>query len=288
MERGRQGGCRWRAGVGQAQASGLDVACAAVRRGGLRRCGASSGQPGRAAPAERATAPAAAPRWVISRSAAAPKAGQGPGSTPQARRRSRPTFCPRWGRCNACGAHAAPQPGCRPGRGTDLDVVVDAVVRAFAAQARLLTPPKGTSAVEIRPVLMPTMPYSSASPTREDAAHVAAVEVARQAELGVVGHRDGLGLGLEGNTGATGPKVSFRAQHVAGDVSQHRRRVEAFADLLPPTTTVAPRSPTSATWRSTLPIAWSSISGPWLTPASEPLPTFDALALSASLATKAS
>ena len=30
-----------------------------------------------------------------------------------------------------------------------------------------LTPPKGATAVEIRPVLMPTMPYSTASATRQ-------------------------------------------------------------------------------------------------------------------------
>ena len=44
----------------------------------------------------------------------------------------------------------------------------------------------------------------------------------------------------------------------------------------------------SATWRSTLPIAWSSISGPWLTPASKPLPTLIDFAFSASLATNSS
>jgi hypothetical protein len=40
----------------------------------------------------------------------------------------------------------------------DLDVVVDAVVRTLAAEAGLLEAAERTSAVEMRPVLTPTMP----------------------------------------------------------------------------------------------------------------------------------
>jgi hypothetical protein len=93
----------------------------------------------------------------------------------------------------------------------DLQVVVDAVVRAFAAEAGLLDAAEGHLGRD-QPVLMPTMPYSSASADAEDAADVAAVEVAGQAELGVVGHRDRLGSVSKRNTGATGPKVSSRAK----------------------------------------------------------------------------
>ena len=60
------------------------------------------------------------------------------------------------------------------------------------------TPPNGATSVEMMPVLMPTMPYSSASATRQTRRDVAAVEIRGEAELGVVGERDRLlGLGRE-------------------------------------------------------------------------------------------
>jgi hypothetical protein len=63
---------------------------------------------------------------------------------------------------------------------------------------------------------MPTMPYSSAFADAEDAADVAAVEVAGQAELGGVGQRDGLGLGLEAEHRRHRAEGLFlRAHHLA-------------------------------------------------------------------------
>ena len=49
----------------------------------------------------------------------------------------------------------------------DLEVVLDAVLRAFAAEAGLLDAAERRDLFEMRPVLMPTMPYSSASATRQ-------------------------------------------------------------------------------------------------------------------------
>ena len=59
------------------------------------------------------------------------------------------------------------------------------------------TPPNGATSVEMTPVLMPTIPYSSASATRHTRADVAAVEVAREAVRRVVGLADRVRLGRE-------------------------------------------------------------------------------------------
>ncbi len=65
----------------------------------------------------------------------------------------------------------------------------------------------------------------------EDAAHVAAVEVARQAEFGVVGHRDRLGLGLEAEHRRHRAEGFFlAAQHVRGHARQYGGGVEAIPD----------------------------------------------------------
>jgi hypothetical protein len=69
-------------------------------------------------------------------------------------------------------------------------------------------PPKGAISVEMMPSSMPTMPYSSASATRQMRPMWAAVEIRGAPSLtlprgrggkggGVVGHLDGLGVGLE-------------------------------------------------------------------------------------------
>ena len=63
-----------------------------------------------------------------------------------------------------------------------LEPLVDAV--ASIPRGRCpdsLTPPNGATSVETKPVLMPTMPYSSASDTRQMRPVVAAVEVGRRA-----------------------------------------------------------------------------------------------------------
>ena len=76
---------------------------------------------------------------------------------------------------------------------------------------------------------MPTMPYSSFFGDAPDAADVAGVKIARQAELGIVGGGDRF-FGVERNDGATGPKVSSRMIFMSGDVRQHRWFVEVPAE----------------------------------------------------------
>jgi hypothetical protein len=88
------------------------------------------------------------------------------------------------------------------------------------------------------------------------------------------------------NTGATGPKVSSARTASRGDVGQHGGGVEALADARcrrPPPRALGQRVGHMA---STLAMACSSISGPWFTPASKPLPTLMAAALAASFSTK--
>ena len=58
-------------------------------------------------------------------------------------------------------------------------------------------PPNGATSVEMMPVLMPTMPYSRPSATRQTRPMIAGVEVRREAELGIVGHADRVLFGLE-------------------------------------------------------------------------------------------
>jgi hypothetical protein len=58
-----------------------------------------------------------------------------------------------------------PEPSDAQAEVLDFQVVVDAVVRAFAAEARLLDAAERRDSFEMRPVLTPTMPYSSASAT---------------------------------------------------------------------------------------------------------------------------
>ena len=49
----------------------------------------------------------------------------------------------------------------------DVEIVLDPVFGAFRPMPDSLTPPKGATSVVIRPSLMPTMPYFSASATRK-------------------------------------------------------------------------------------------------------------------------
>ncbi len=47
-------------------------------------------------------------------------------------------------------------------------IFVDSGLRAFAAEAGIASPPKGATSIEMLPVLRPTIPNSSASPTRHE------------------------------------------------------------------------------------------------------------------------
>ena len=98
-----------------------------------------------------------------------------------------------------------------------------------------LTPPNGATSVEITPVLIPRIPYSSASETRQIAGHVAAVEVARQAVGRVVGLADRLLLGGEAaDPGHGAERLLVAIAIVVGDAGEHRRREELPAALVRP------------------------------------------------------
>src|SRR5271165_2227208 len=91
-------------------------------------------------------------------------------------------------------------------------------------------PPKGAISVEMMPSLMPTMPYSRASATRQIAANVAAVEIGGETELGVVGHLDRLGVCLEAVERGDRAEGFFPGDdHVGCHIGQYRRLKEAAA-----------------------------------------------------------
>ena len=78
-------------------------------------------------------------------------------------------------------------------------------------------PPKGATSVEMMPSLMPMMPYSKRFGDAPDAAHIAGIEIGGEPEFGVVGHGDGLIVGLEAEQRRDGAE-DFLARHL------HRRR----------------------------------------------------------------
>ena len=105
----------------------------------------------------------------------------------------------------------------------DLDIFFHAVVRAFAAQARLLDAAErhvlgGQNAdVDAHHAVLQRFGHA------EDAAHVAAVEVAGQAKLGVVGGVNRFLFGLEAEHRRQRAKgFFFGAQHVGGGIGHHR------------------------------------------------------------------
>ena len=72
-------------------------------------------------------------------------------------------------------------------------------------------------------VLTPTMPYSSASATRQTRADIP-VEIGGEAELGVVGHPDDLLFALESEDRRQRAKGFFpRHHHFAGDIGDDGR-----------------------------------------------------------------
>ena len=93
------------------------------------------------------------------------------------------------------------------------------------------TPPNGATSVEMSPVLMPTMPYSSASADPRDAPEPLRVEVRGEPVRRVVGDPHGLLLGREARDArhrAEGLLAAHR--HVRGDVDEHGRLEELALD----------------------------------------------------------
>src|SRR6218665_860456 len=93
--------------------------------------------------------------------------------------------------------------------------------------------------------------------------------------------------------GAKGPKVSSRAHSMSGlasasTVGSKNWPEPRFGGRWPPVTIRPPLAMASATWRCTFSTAASSISGPWFTPASKPLPTLAVNPLAANFCTNSS
>ena len=119
------------------------------------------------------------------------------------------------------------------------------------------TPPNGPTSVETRPVLAPTMPYSSASETRQIRPTSRVVEVGREPEFGVVRKRDRLGFVAKTEQRRDRDRRSLRARSPFRRVAlrDHRRLEEAAAERVartPPVTSDAPFASASAMWLSTL------------------------------------
>ncbi len=94
-------------------------------------------------------------------------------------------------------------------------------------------PPNGATSVEIMPVLMPTMPYSSASATRQMRLHVAAVEIGGEAEFGVVGDADRVVVAREAEQRRHRAEGFLaRAFHLGRRAGEHGRLEERAAQLM--------------------------------------------------------
>ena len=155
-----------------------------------------------------------------------------------------------------------------------------------------LTPPNGATSVERMPSLTADHAVFQRLGDAEHAADVAGVEVGGEAELGVVGEADRLGLVREpGQRGDRAEDLLARDGHVGRDVREHGRLEEGAArghgDGRRPST-LAPAPTASASRRSTFSTASMLISGPCATPSSAPSPTFIARTRAASFSAKAS
>src|SRR5271169_2030096 len=87
-------------------------------------------------------------------------------------------------------------------------------------------PPNGAISVEMMPSLMPTMPYSSASATRQ----MRPMSIGGETELGVVGHLDCVRFGFEAIERRDRPEgLLLGDDHVGRHIGQDRRLEEAAA-----------------------------------------------------------
>src|SRR4051812_13252183 len=168
-----------------------------------------------------------------------------------------------------------------------LEVFLDAVLRAFAAEARVLHAAErrhlGRDDAGVRADDADLHPFRDA----EDAADVAAVEVAGEAELGVVGELDHLVLALEADERRHGAEGFLEGHdHVRRDVRDHRRLEEQAAARMsfPSQNYFCALAERIGDVRLHLFTPFSSISGPITTPGSVPAPTLKPFTFSASLA----
>ncbi len=87
-----------------------------------------------------------------------------------------------------------------------------------------LIPPKGAASDDMRPVLMPTMPYSSASATRQTPFEVRGVEIGGKAVDGIVGFSHDMIWIFEADEWRKRPERFFLSQpHRADHLSDHSR-----------------------------------------------------------------
>ena len=138
------------------------------------------------------------------------------------------------------------------------------------------------------PVLMPTMPYSSASATRQTRPMSRRVEIRGEAELGVVGQRDRLVLGLEAEQRRDRAEGLLARDHHRrsctsvriGRLEEACRRARGACRRPRPCAPLATR--VGDVLLDLLDRRRRRSAGPASTPASMPLPTFSASTAAAS------
>src|SRR5438309_3081112 len=112
----------------------------------------------------------------------------------------------------------------------DFEEFLDAVFRAFAADAALLHAAEGGDLGRDDALVDADDAVFEGFGDAPDAADVAAVEIGGEAEFGVVGHLDCLGLGPEAVERGDGPEGFLLGDHHVGrHIGQHRRLEEAAA-----------------------------------------------------------
>jgi hypothetical protein len=148
------------------------------------------------------------------------------------------------------------------------EVFVDAVVRAFAAQARRLDAAERRHFGRDDAGVDADHAVFERFGDAEDAADVFCVEVRGEAELGVVGHADGFGfVGLEAEQRGDRAEGFFawpcgRCGRTSASMVGSKK-LPPSAWRLPPVMMRAPLAVASAMCSSTLATAPASISGPW-------------------------
>src|SRR5688572_25747304 len=115
----------------------------------------------------------------------------------------------------------------------DLEVFLDSVLGAFAAQARLLHAAEGRDLGREDSAVDADHAGLHRFRNTENAADVAAVEVSSEPEFGVVDHRDRFRVGLEAKQRRNGTERLFaRHLHCLRDAGENRRLEEKTAELV--------------------------------------------------------
>ncbi len=128
-----------------------------------------------------------------------------------------------------------------------------------------LMPPNRATSLEIMPVLMPMMPYSSASPTRKTR-QITGVEIGCKSNSVSLALRNHIGFIFKTEQRGEGPNVSsFDTLALAGTSTRMVgwKKLPPRSCALPPQTTRAPFSSASAICSSTFATAFHRSTARW-------------------------